>query len=154
MAELELVPAPSFSYASDEVRRISQRIIRGIEKITGQPRIRRLYEDYTKLGRPPELFWGDAAAALRLDVDLTRGSIRTLPATGPQIVIANHPFGVVDGIILCWLVSQIRSDFYVWGGETRTMKQHGFARSLPWTVLDESTRDGAPPGTCWPTAAP
>ena len=68
MAELELLPAPSFSYASDEVGRISQRIIRGIEKITGQPRIRRLYEDYTKLGRPPELFWGDAAAALRLDV--------------------------------------------------------------------------------------
>ena len=113
MAELELLPAPSFSYASDEVGRISQRIIRGIEKITGQPRIRRLYEDYTKLGRPPELFWGDAAAALRLDVGLTRGSIRTLPAAGPQIVIANHPFGVVDGIVLCWLVSQIRSDYQI-----------------------------------------
>ena len=113
MAELELPPAPSFSYASDEVGRISQRIIRGIEKISGQPRIRRLYEDYTKLGRPQELFWGDATAALRLDVALTRGSIRSLPATGAQIVIANHPFGVVDGIILCWLVSQIRSDYKI-----------------------------------------
>ncbi len=109
----ELLPPPAFSYASDEVGRISQRIIRGIEKITGQPRIRRLYENYTKLGRPPELFWGDATAALRLEVELTRGSIRSLPATGPQIVIANHPFGVVDGIILCWLVSQIRADYKI-----------------------------------------
>jgi putative hemolysin len=113
MAELALLPAPSFSYASDEVGRISLHIIRGVEKITGQPRIRRLYDDYTKLGRPPELFWGDAKAALRLDVALTGGSIRSLPATGPQIVIANHPFGVVDGIILCWLVSQIRSDYKI-----------------------------------------
>jgi putative hemolysin len=113
MAELALLPAPSFSYASDEVGQISQRIIRGIEKITGQPRIRRLYEDYAKLGRPPELFWGDARAALRLDVDLASGSIGSLPPTGPQIVIANHPFGVVDGIILCWLVSQVRSDYKI-----------------------------------------
>ena len=109
----ELLPAPTFSYASDEVGRISQRIIRGIEKVTGQPRIRRLYENYTKLGRPPELFWSDATAALCLDVELTRGSIRSLPAAGPQIVIANHPFGVVDGIILCWLVSQIRADYKI-----------------------------------------
>ena len=113
MAELQLLPAPRFSYASDEVSRLSQHIIRSIEKITGQPCIRRLYENYTKLGRPPELFWGDATEALRLDVELTRGSIRSLPATGPQIVIANHPFGVVDGIILCWLVSQIRADYKI-----------------------------------------
>ena len=45
----EPLPPPAFSYASDEVGRIGQRIIRGIEKITGQPRIRRLYENYTKL---------------------------------------------------------------------------------------------------------
>jgi putative hemolysin len=109
----ELLPAPTFSYASDEVSRLSQRVIRGIEKITGQPRIRRLYESYTKLSRPPELFWGDATAALRLDVEFTRGSIRSLPASGPQIVIANHPFGVIDGIILCWLVSQIRHDYKI-----------------------------------------
>jgi putative hemolysin len=113
VAELELLPAPSFTYASDEVSPLSQRIIRGIEKITGQPRIRRLYEDYTKLDRPPELFWGDAKAALRLDVALNRGSMHSLPATGPQIVIANHPFGVVDGIVLCWLVSQIRRDYKI-----------------------------------------
>jgi putative hemolysin len=113
MAGLEGLSPPSFTYASDEVGRISQRIIRGVEKITGQPRIRRLYEDYAKLGRPPELFWGDATAALRLSVDLIAGSIRALPAEGPQIVIANHPFGVVDGIVLCWLVSQVRGDYKI-----------------------------------------
>src|SRR5947199_7910893 len=101
MAQLEPLPAPKFTYASDEVSRFSQGIIRSIEKLTGQPRICRLYEDYTRLARPPELFWSDATAALRLEVDLVRGSLRSLRAVGPQIIIANHPFGVVDGIILC-----------------------------------------------------
>ena len=110
---LEILPPPTFSYASDEVSRLSQKIIRGIEKVTGQPRIRRIYENYTRLGRPPELFWSDAIAALRLRVEVTRGSIRALATSGPQIVIANHPFGVIDGIIICHLVSQVRSDYKV-----------------------------------------
>ena len=110
---LEILPPPTFSYASDEVSRLSQKIIRGIEKVTGQPRIRRIYENYTKLGRPPEMFWADAIAALRLRVEVTRGSIRALAPGGPQIVIANHPFGVIDGIIICQLVSQVRGDYKV-----------------------------------------
>ena len=110
---LEILPPPTFSYASDEVSRISQKFIRGVEKITGQPRIRRMYEDYTRLGRPPELFWEDAIAALKLQVEIVRGSIHALAPTGPQIVIANHPYGVVDGIIICQLVSRVRKDYKV-----------------------------------------
>ncbi len=108
-----LVPMPDFSYASDEVSPLAQRLIRAIEKCTGQPLIRRMYERYRMLRRPPELFWSDAVAALRLDVRLSRSPQRILPARGPVAVIANHPFGVVDGIILCWIVSSIRDDFMI-----------------------------------------
>src|SRR5690242_15177720 len=106
-----LLPPPKFSYASNEVGSASQRLIRTIEKVSGQPRIKRLYEDYTKLGRPPEMFWDDAVQTLRLQLDLNKSPVAALPATGAVVVIANHPFGVIDGILLCWLVSQVRSDY-------------------------------------------
>ena len=108
-----LLPMPDFSYASDEVGPFAQRLIRAIEKVTGQPMIRRLYEQYRQLQRPPELFWQDAITALRLDVRLSRDPARILPAQGPLALIANHPFGVVDGMILCWMVSRIRSDYMI-----------------------------------------
>jgi putative hemolysin len=108
-----LLPMPDFTYASNEVGPLAQRIIRAVEKVTGQPLIRRLYEQYRLMQRPPELFWQDAITALRLDVRLNRDPQRLIPAKGPLAVIANHPFGVVDGIILCWLVSRLRSDYMI-----------------------------------------
>jgi putative hemolysin len=109
----EHAPAPSFSYASDELPPVSQRIIRAIERVTGQPRIKNLYENYSKLGRPPQKFWNDAVRVLRLRLELSKAPGEALPATGPHVVIANHPFGVVDGIVLCWIVSQIRPDYRI-----------------------------------------
>jgi putative hemolysin len=104
---------PRFTYASDELGRSGQGVVRLIEWATGQPRIRRMYEHYTKCGRPPELFWHDAIAALRLDLRLNRRPADAIPPDGPLLVVANHPFGVVDGIILCWLVAQVRADYQI-----------------------------------------
>ena len=104
---------PRFSYASDELGLSAQGVVRLIEWVTGQPRIRRMYQRYTKRGRPPELFWHDAIEELRLDLRLNRQPADAIPARGPLMVVANHPFGVVDGIILCWLVAQARDDYQI-----------------------------------------
>jgi putative hemolysin len=108
-----LPPSPRFSYASDELSRRSQQLVQLIERCTGQPRIRRMYEDYTRRNRPPELFWQDAIAALQLDLRLSRAPAAAVPAKGPLVIVANHPFGVVDGIILCWMVAQVRADYQI-----------------------------------------
>jgi hypothetical protein len=74
---------PDFTYASDEVGPFAQRLIRAIEKVTGQPLIRRMYEQYRLLQRPPELFWQDAIAALKLDVRLNRDPQRISRRAAP-----------------------------------------------------------------------
>ncbi|MEI9982283.1 MAG: hypothetical protein WDN69_03130 [Aliidongia sp.] len=74
---------PSFTYASDEVGPLSRVVIRAIEAVTGQPKIRRLYEHYTRRGRPPELFWDDAVEALELNIRSNPRAGRLHPAQRP-----------------------------------------------------------------------
>lgn len=45
--------------------------------------------------------------------------------------------------ILFPIAGKLPADRYDRNGTTYSMKQHGFARNMPWAVIDESTRDGA-----------
>ena len=51
--------------------------------------------------------------SLALDVRFDSEAIAAIPQTGPVVVVANHPYGVLDGIVISWLVSKVRSDFVV-----------------------------------------
>jgi putative hemolysin len=123
--------SPRFTYASPELNGLGRGLVRLLEFATGQPRIRRLYEEHAKLARPHEWFWQDAIGALELDVRPDRDIREIIPASGPVVVIANHPFGVLDGIILCWLVAQARSDFQVMTHRVLHQAPEVRARILP-----------------------
>ena len=104
---------PIFSFADAEMGPIASRIIRSVEKISGQPKIRKLYFDYVEDNRPPGTFWRDAVDRLGIKIDLTTTNGAHIPKTGPVVVVANHPYGVIDGLVLCALVSQVRSDYKI-----------------------------------------
>lgn len=106
-------PVPIFSFANGELGSLSNRIIRGLEKVTGQPKIKRLYLDYVDDDRPSHLFWQDAVTRLGLQVHVQAEVGAAIPKTGPLLIIANHPFGVIDGLILCAEVSKVRQDYKI-----------------------------------------
>ena len=54
------------------------------------------------------------AAVLRtfgLGYDLAPEDLAKIPASGPLVVVANHPFGVADGLIMGAILTQVRPDF-------------------------------------------
>ena len=63
---------PIFSFADGEMGPFSNALIRGIERISGQPKIRKLYFDYVDEQRPFDSFWSDALERLNISVDLHR----------------------------------------------------------------------------------
>ena len=86
-----------FSYASPGDPALRRVTIRTIDRLTGQPFLKRLYLDNRRRPRPGESLWEAAVRHLRLEVDYDPARLATIPAAGPVVVVANHPFGVPDG---------------------------------------------------------
>ncbi|AUH35524.1 glycerol acyltransferase [Paracoccus tegillarcae] len=62
----------------------------------------------------------------RIVSDVQVQGIKHLPATGPALIVANHPTGIADGIVLHALVSQLRDDLFIYAN-------HDMVRVLPQT---------------------
>src|SRR5260221_6220535 len=103
----------TFSYASEEDTAFKRLVIQAIEHMSGQPELKRLYLEHQNDPRPGESFWNAAVRKLQLQVEFNREALSEIPRAGPAIIVANHPFGVLDGIVACWLVAQIRDDFKI-----------------------------------------
>jgi putative hemolysin len=103
----------TFSYAAPDDPWLKRKLIRGIERITGQPYLKRIYEDNRAHPIAGESFFDAAMRRLELRIVANEDALARWPKTGPLVVVANHPFGVLDGLIICHLVSKVRSDFRV-----------------------------------------
>ena len=102
-----------FSYATKSDPPVKRGLIRLVERATGQPTLKRLYFENQRSPRPHESFWQAAVRTLALDVRYDARALARMPKIGPVVVVANHPYGVLDGIVISWLVEKVRSDFVV-----------------------------------------
>ena len=103
----------TFSYAEPTDPRLKRFIIRMIERMTGQPYLKSLYDDRFARRMQGESFWDLAIRLLDLKIVTNEDALARIPKTGPLVVVANHPFGVLDGVIICHLVARVRSDFQI-----------------------------------------
>ena len=103
----------TFSYAAPDDPRLKRLVIRLIERATGQPYLRWLYEDYHDHPPAAETFWDAAIKRLELNIVCDESKLAAWPKTGPLVVVCNHPYGVLDGLVICYLAAKVRRDFRV-----------------------------------------
>ena len=108
---MDYIDSKYFSYADPEDPILKKILIRSIEFLTGQPKLFKLYRKYQENPNQWKNFWDGCVNLLKLKISISNFDLEKIPSTGPAIVVANHPFGVLDGLVLSWLVSQKRNDF-------------------------------------------
>ena len=109
----------NFSYASKVEHNIGQRlIIKLIENLTGKRKLEKLYNNYVPDINNPPLFWTDILNLMKIKIVNKSKKPLIVPKKGPLMIIANHPFGIIDGLILCSLISKQRDDFKIMTHET------------------------------------
>ena len=88
--------------------------IRVIEWLTAKVQLLRLIRSFEKSGAPfGAPFWPKAIRHMGIRIDTPAEEIARIPATGPVVVVANHPSGLVDGMVMAEMVNRVRSDFKI-----------------------------------------
>ena len=86
-------------------------VIRSIEKLSGQPKLERMYNEVLALKPSSEEIWQILVERLQLKLEFEQAAYDAIPQKEPLIFIANHPFGVIDGIVFGHMVKQKRKNF-------------------------------------------
>lgn len=104
----------NLSYAGTFTNPVKATIIRIIELLTGKLILLNLVRKFEATGRDAETsFWKKALDLLRIDVTTPDSEIANIPKTGPVVIVANHPHGLVDGLVLAEIVGKVRKDFKI-----------------------------------------
>jgi putative hemolysin len=99
-----------FTYAQPEFPTIRKKLIGAIESLGGRPVLERMYRDWSATPHPDETIFAAAIRLMGIDVCTNYGAWREIPPTGPVLIVANHPFGVIDGLTLGHLATLVRRD--------------------------------------------
>jgi len=68
-------------------------------------------ELYQRVRRAPQGFRLEALLEeMKVKLEVQRADLDRIPVKGPLVAVANHPFGVLDGVALTVLLSRVRSD--------------------------------------------
>lgn len=101
------------SYASSAKTRPGRAMIRVVENMTGRVSLIRRAKGYEAAVEAGDDFWRVMPERYGLSLDLISGSLDDIPRNGPLVVVSNHPYGILDGLMMGHILSGLRRDFRI-----------------------------------------
>ena len=102
------------SYATTFTNPWQANTIRTLEWLTGKIALLRRIRRFERMGVPEgQAFWPQALSVMGIDLTTPPEEIARIPAEGPLVVVANHPHGLVDGMVLAEMIGRVRTDYKI-----------------------------------------
>lgn len=105
----------SFTYSHPGQSRFRQKLIRTVERLSGQPKLHALYRNWVAQGqRPGESVFHAALRLLAVRPQIMGDRhLAQLPKAGGLLIVANHPFGILDGLTVGQLAMGLRGNVQI-----------------------------------------
>jgi len=102
------------SYANTFTNPFQRNTIKTLELLTGKLRLLRKVRQFEKMGIPfGQPFWRQALDLLGIKLLTNKSELSKIPKKGSLIITANHPHGLVDGMVLAELIGKVRTDYKI-----------------------------------------
>ena len=105
--------ARDISYAYSAQTKGGRAMIRTMENLTGRIGLIKRAAGYEREVLQGRDFWEVIIERYGLSLDIIGGSLDLIPREGPLIMIANHPYGILDGLMMGHILSRTRGDFRI-----------------------------------------
>jgi putative hemolysin len=102
--------ARDISYATSARTRGGRAVIRAVENATGRLGLIRRAHGYEADMAKGRGFWDVMVDRMGVRLEFASGSLDHLSRTGPMVVVANHPYGILDGLVLGHILSSARGE--------------------------------------------
>ncbi|SDI95988.1 lysophospholipid acyltransferase family protein [Aliiruegeria lutimaris] len=102
------------SYANTFENPFQVGFIHLMEALTGKMRLLRLIRKFEAMGVPDgQAFWAQALDVMGIALRTPQSQIDDIPESGPLVIVANHPHGLIDGMVLAELIGRRRTDYKI-----------------------------------------
>jgi putative hemolysin len=115
--------ARDISYASGAATRSGRAVIRVLENATGRLKLIRKAKGYDSEVASGKDFWKVICERYGLTLDVVGGSLENIPTEGPLVLVSNHPYGILDGLMMGRILSERR------GGDFKVLAHRIFRKS-------------------------
>src|SRR5450755_1850345 len=82
---------------------LPQPVVAGAQRLLGLDRLAAVY-DTLQLDRDGGPLPGRLLRHLRVECLVSRHDLENIPSRGPVVIVANHPFGILEGAVLAELL--------------------------------------------------
>lgn len=112
---VEIYDRRSLTYANSFDDAATSNAIKTIEWLTGKLTILRMVKRFEKQNANyrGQRFWRGALNTMGIELQTPQEQLDNIPTSGPTVVVANHPHGMVDGMILAELIGRARHDYRI-----------------------------------------